>query len=319
MAQPNDPNQTKAQAPAEESAEAQDLSLDQLDSMILSEAPDFANDLKNVAFIPSDGSIDLDVPDPGENYVPDNPWKDTIGIRKVLVTILPFLPKLWEFQYRTRNKIYLFRTRLKTALIEAGPRLLQASKNSATATKAYSKERVTAFKSLNRPMKAVAAALIVAAGLTFAFIYRSMTRGVLPPEKEFLTASLEEWAVHAYKYDPDSEMDSFYDSPRTIQNIMSLPKMVVNIRPSPSSGPNPMAAMEFFLEGLSPEAIVEVKDRESEIRDLFQRTIEEMSYAELESTEGKQQLTEKLRQSLNINLTKGKIRRVFFKEVVIKP
>lgn len=319
MAQPNEPNQTKAQPPVDESAEVQDLSLDQLDSMILSEDPGFANDLKNVASLPSDGSIDLEVVDPGENYVPDNPWKDAIGARKIVVMVLPFLPKLWEFQYRARNKIYLFRTRLKTSIIEAGPRLLQWTRNTGAATKQFSIGRATAFKALNRPMKAVAVVLTIACLLTFAFIYRSVTHGVLPGEKEFLIASLEEWAVQSYKYDPESEMDSFYDSPRTIQNIMSLPKMVVNIQPSPSSGPNPMAAMEFFLEGLSPEAIVEVKDRESEIRDLFQRTLEEMTYAELESTEGKQQLTEKLRQTLNMNLTKGKIRRVFIKEIVIKP
>jgi flagellar basal body-associated protein FliL len=134
-----------------------------------------------------------------------------------------------------------------------------------------------------------------------------------------LIASLEEWSAQTYKYDPETEMDSFYDSPRTIQNIMSLPKMIVNIRPSQGSGPNPMAAMEFFLEGLSPEAIVEVKDRETEIRDLFQRTLEEITYGELDSAEGKQQLTEKLRQALNMNLTKGKIRRVFIKELVLKP
>lgn len=80
-----------------------------------------------------------------------------------------------------------------------------------------------------------------------------------------------------------------------------------------------MAAVEFFLEGLSPEAIIEVKDRETEIRDLFQRTMEDMTYGELASAEGKQQLTEKLRLALNAYLTKGKIRRVFIKEIVVKP
>jgi flagellar basal body-associated protein FliL len=47
--------------------------------------------------------------------------------------------------------------------------------------------------------------------------------------------------------------------------------------------------------------------------------LEEISYNELDSAEGKQQLTEKLRQTLNMNLTKGKIRRVFIKELVLKP
>lgn len=321
MAQPKDQNQTKAQSEVEDSAGAQDLSLDQLDSIILSEDPEFANDLKNVESLPSDGSINLDVVDLGDSLLAeaDNPWKNAIGVRKAIVILLPFLPKLWELQYRVRSGLHLFRGRFRTAMWEAGPQLFQSAKSAATSGKEFSKGRVEAFKALTRPLKAVAVILMLSGLLLGIFVYRSLTHGVLPPEKEFLAASLEEWAIHAYKYDPETEMDSFYDSPRTIQNIMSLPKMVVNIRPSASSGPNPMAAMEFFLEGLSPEAIVEVKDRESEIRDLFQRTIEDMTYAELDSTEGKQLLTEKLRQALNLNLTKGKIRRIFIKEIVIKP
>ncbi len=315
MTEPKDLNQTKDQ---HSDADGQELSPDQLDSMILSEAPDFANDLNNVKSLPSDGSIDLDVVDLGQTFS-ENPWSHPIGLRKVLVAILPFLPKLWDFQYRFFMTLHLRRANLKTALREAGPRLLQATKSGGKWTLEYSKGRATAFNELTGTLKIVAVCLILLSALTAAFVYRSFTKGVLPDGKEYLIASLEEWSNKSYKYDPDTEMDFFYDSPRTIQNIMSLPKMVVNLRPSSTSGPNPMAALEFFLEGLSPEAIVEVKDREVEIRDLFQRTIEEMTYGELESTEGKQQLTEKLRQALNDYLTKGKIRRVFFKEAVIKP
>lgn len=320
MAEPTDPNPTKGQG--EEHAEDQEggLSLEQLDSMILSEAPDFADELKEMKSLPSDGSIDLDVVDTGQTFIPDeNPWKDPIGVRKLLVMVLPFLPKLWEFQYTFFAKIYMRRMRLKVFLREAGPKTLQALKSGGKASANFTKGRLAAFKVLSWPLKIVALSLILLGLLTAVFVYRSMTRGVLPGDQEYLIASLEEWSVNSYKYDPESEMDSFYDSPRTIQNIMSLPKMIVNLRPSQGSGPNPMAAMEFFMEGLSPEAIVEVKDRETEIRDLFQRTIEEMSYGELDTVEGKQLLTEKLRQTLNMNLTKGKIRRVFIKELVLKP
>lgn len=327
MTEPSDPNKTKGQTKrqdkepiAGEPADLSELSLDQLDGMILSEDPNFANDLEDVKSLPSDGSIDLDVVDLGESFPEkENPWRHPNGLRKVVVTILPFLPKLWDFQYRLFSGLHLFRARFKTSLREVGPRLLRSTKSAAQSGAEYSKGRIAAFKALNRSLKIIAANLILVGMLTAVFLYRSFTQGVLPPEKELLTASLEEWAVQVYKYDPESEMDSFYDSPRTIQNIMSLPKMIVNVQPSPSSGPNPMAAMEFFLEGLSPEVIIEVKDRETEMRDLFQRTIEEMSYGELDTAEGKQQLTERLRVALNVHLTKGKIRRVFIKELVLKP
>lgn len=320
MAETPDTKQTKDQESGNASADGQELSLDQLDSMILAEDPKFAEELSEVKSIPSDGSVDLDVVDLGESFpVEENPWKDVVGVRKVIVTILPFLPKLWDFKYRFFNHIHMFRSHSKEMLRNAGPQILQALKSGAQGVGTFIKGRLTTFKELTPSLKAVAVTLLLACGLTVFFVYRSLTHGVLPEDKEFLMASLEEWSAQTYKYDAETEMDSFYDSPRTIQNIMSLPKMVVNLRPSPSSGPNPMAAMEFFLEGMNPEAIVEVKDRESEIRDLFQRTIEESSYGELDSSEGKQLLTERLRQTLNVHLTKGKIRRVFIKELVIKP
>lgn len=316
MANPTDQSPTKDQASEQEA----DLSLEQLDRMILSEDPNFAEDLKMVKGIPSDSSIDLDVVDTGQVFPSDeNPWRDAIGLRKFIVMILPFLPKLWDWQHNFFSHLYLYRTRLQNSLVDIGPRTLNGIKHGAKASVAISKQKIVNFKGLTWPLKLVAIGLILACAFTAVFAYRSITHGVLPGDEEFLIASLEEWSAQSYKYDPETEMDSFYDSPRTIQNIMSLPKIIVNLRPSPSSGPNPMLAVEFFLEGLSPEAIVEVKDRETEMRDLFQRTLEELSYGELDTTEGKQQLTEKMRQVLNTNLTKGKIRRVFIKELVLKP
>ncbi|MGZ3743289.1 MAG: flagellar basal body-associated FliL family protein [Pseudobdellovibrionaceae bacterium] len=310
-----DPIQSKDQP---EGAE-EELSPAQLESMILSEDPDFEMELAKVKSLPLDSSINLDVVDTGQDFSAENPWHHPIGLRKAVVLLLPFLPKLWEFQRHFYMTLQFSRARFSLLLHQAGPLLLQAIKSGTARTLEFAKGRITSFKNLTRGLKVVAVCLILAGILTLAFIYQSIVKGVFPEEKEYLMASLEEWAAQSYQLDAETEMDSFYDSPRSIQNIMSLPKMVVNLHPSPTSGPNPMAAVEFFLEGQSAEAVVEVKDREIEIRDLLQRTMEEMTYAEMESVEGKQQLTEKLRQALNTHLTKGKIRRVFFKEAVVKP
>jgi len=320
MAEPTEENKTKDQSLTPDAEGSGELSLDQLDGMILSEDPEFAKDLANVKALTPDGSIDLDVVDLGESFQEkENPWRDVTGFRKFLTLIFPFLPRAWDFQYRLFSRVHLSRARFRNLLREAGPQTLAGLKAAASSTSEFAKNSIAVFKSLTWRLKIVAVMLILTALSTVGFIYLSFTHGVLPAEKELLMASLEEWGEHTYSYDPDTEMDSFYDSPRSIQNIMALPKMVVNIQASPSSGPNPMAALEFFLEGLSPEAIIEVKDRETEVRDLFQRTLEEMSYGELSTSEGKQQLTERLRVVLNQNLTKGKIRRIFIKEIVLKP
>jgi flagellar basal body-associated protein FliL len=85
------------------------------------------------------------------------------------------------------------------------------------------------------------------------------------------------------------------------------------------SGETPMAAFEFFVEGLSSEVLVEMKDREGEMRDLFQRQIEEFSFEQLDTTEGKKLLLERLKKAVNNSLSQGRIRRIFIKNVVLKP
>lgn len=95
--------------------------------------------------------------------------------------------------------------------------------------------------------------------------------------------------------------------------------MTVNIKRSQSSGPNPMASLDFYAEGTASDVMVEIKDREAEVRDLLQRTIEEMSFDQISSGEGKQLLCDKMRKEVNRILTKGKIRKFYIKTALVKP
>src|SRR5690606_28930606 len=104
---------------------------------------------------------------------------------------------------------------------------------------------------------------------------------------------------------------------RASQNLMILSRMTVNLQVSSGSGPNPMGSFEFFIEGNSPDVMVEIKDREHEVRDFCQRTIEEMTYDQMESVDGKQLLQEKLRRGVNRILTKGQIRKIFYKTAIL--
>ncbi|MNT55538.1 flagellar basal body-associated protein FliL [compost metagenome] len=115
------------------------------------------------------------------------------------------------------------------------------------------------------------------------------------------------------------DVELFYDSTRVSQNIMQLKKMVTNLKRSENSGANRMGAFEFYLEGTVAEVLVEIKDREPEITDLFLRTLGDTTYDQTVSAEGKVALCEKLRKNINGVLTTGKIRRVFFKTVIVKP
>jgi flagellar basal body-associated protein FliL len=137
-------------------------------------------------------------------------------------------------------------------------------------------------------------------------------------QKLFIT-SLAELGSEIKDYNPNNEVEPFYDNPRFAKNLVSVSTMHVNLKPSESSGPNPMLAIEVTVEGLSVDAIVEIKDREAEFKDMLARATEEQTYDDLVLSEGKQALCEQYRDLLNGNLTRGQVRRVLLKSFIIKP
>lgn len=151
------------------------------------------------------------------------------------------------------------------------------------------------------------------------FIHRFSTKGILTQKVQLFTPQLDELASEVHTVEVGEPMSSFFDSPRVSQNVMSLKRMVVNIRSSDNSGPQPMVAVEFFIEGYAPEVVIEVKDREAEVQHLFQRVIESFSYDELDSAKGKKNLQDRLRDRINQILTQGNVKRVFFKNFILKP
>lgn len=131
--------------------------------------------------------------------------------------------------------------------------------------------------------------------------------------------SLAALSAEVHDFNPIDGTEVFYDNPRFTKNLISISPMHLNIKPSENSGDNPMLAIEVTVEGLSADAIVEVKDREAEFKDMLSRLTEEKSYDDLVAAEGKRALTEQYRDLLNANLTRGQVRRVLLKTFIIKP
>ena len=80
-----------------------------------------------------------------------------------------------------------------------------------------------------------------------------------------------------------------------------------------------MLAIEITAEGLSADAIIEIKDREAEFKDMLLRLTEEKNYDELVEAQGKLALCEQYRDLLNAYLTRGQVRKILLKSFVIKP
>lgn len=303
-------------SPEEDSEEM--LSLESLDSIIAEEDPDFAKSLNEIG---PDENIDIEIYNEGlelEYTIADERklWTGAPGIRKKLATVFPFLPAI-------AFKIKMKRTVARLKWVKWKEQAIENAKHAIPLLLAWSKQKVQdglqSFGQFSKLKKISFLGLILITGVSGYIVYRVATKGLLPQSEDLFIGSLAEWSQQKYQYDPRNEVESFYESPRTTQNILQLKKMIVNLRRSSESGETPMGAFEFLVEGAATEVIVEIKDREPEVEDLFLRTLEEMTFDQVASGEGKRLLCETLRKEVNKILTKGYVRRVFIKTAIVKP
>lgn len=306
------------------SAEGEELlSLESLDSILAEEDPEFARSLGEIG---PDGEA-VEIYDEGSElkYALEDElkiWQDAKGFKKIAGRILPFLPKV---SYQLKMKRTLLRltwikwkAEFRNFLQNAGPMTISALKGLVKSVKSNLSSLVSAFQSFPWPKKLAVLGLLLVTGLSGVFLLK-LSRGEFFPREELFIRGMSSWATATYQYDPKKDLDFFYDSTRATQNVVLMKKMVANLRPSETSGPNPMGAFEFYVESAASEVVVEIKDRSPEMEDLFLRTIEEMNFDELSSGAGKRLLCERLQRELNKVLTRGKVRRVFIKTAIIKP
>ena len=131
--------------------------------------------------------------------------------------------------------------------------------------------------------------------------------------------SFEKMGGPVTDFNPNNETEAFYDNSRFARNLVTLPSIFVNIKASENSGENPMMVFEVTIEGLSSDAIIEIKDRQVEFKDLISRLSEDKTYDNMISAPGKRQLAEQIQDLLNANLTRGQVRRVMFKNFITNP
>lgn len=306
------PPQTKVDAseqkPEEVSSEEEGLiSAEDIDKIIQENDPEFSQSLMQVTSVPAQQVQNI----------------DSLDIDKILKEESGHGFWLWSLRRNFVPTLAMFIKNIKPLTIKAikeGPPFLLKKAKEMVSNLAHSvSSALTWFKYLSLKRKLATVGLSLLSIFVVIFIYRSLTVGIIPKPPPLFVNSMEEWAEKTYSYHPSDAQESFYDSSRVKQNIISLRRTVVNLKPSASSGSNPMAFFEFFVEGNSTDVVIEIKDREYEVIDQIQRIMEDFTFNELDSSEGKQALLEKIRKEINSFLTKGKIRKVYIKQAIVKP
>ncbi len=307
-----------------------ELSDADLDAAISEEDPEF---LKKVDEVGQDKTLSISqiILTEGEQALnaEKEMWAHSGKLGKFLYKVVPFLPhlslrfkkiKIWIFDFirglrvRATNLLSVLFVRLKKDVIGGTKHFISAKLEALS-------EAQRNFRYLSWKLKLAFFGILILMGFTVFFIYRSLTHGVIPLGKGLFIKSIEEISSHTYDYDPEqeSEVEPLYENLRSSSNIVLIPRMVVNLKKSAHSGDNPMGAFEFYLEGMVSEVVIEVKDRETEIRDRMQRVVEEFTFDMAESPEGKRFICERLKKDINGILTTGKLKKVWLKTVIVKP
>lgn len=157
---------------------------------------------------------------------------------------------------------------------------------------------------------------------TLIFVVAKISQGKLLPktEREWI-ASFEEKADGVFTYERNDPFEDFNDPILHPEFVVVVERVIANLARTPEAdeGSNPMAAFEFYVQTDNQQSAIEVKDRNIEVRDVLARAVERMTYPELATEEGKQKLKLVLRKDLNSIMTKGRVRRVFIKTIVLNP
>lgn len=254
-------------------------------------------------------------------------WQNSKGLQQVLFKILPFLPRfslyLKKLKYRFFQNLRSLWVRFKNfsyfLVTDGRLTLFKVVANNKKILGNKLTQLSNAYVRLSRLKKVTVFGLASLMTFTGVFIFRAATVGVIKDNSQLFIPSIASVADESYDYDPTTEAEPFYENLRATQNIFLLPKIVVNIKRGLQSGPNPMGAFEFFVEGMVPEVIVEMKDREAMLKDAIQRVIEDFSFDQLESSTGKAELRDRIKKEVNTLLTKGTVKRVLIKTIVLKP
>lgn len=322
-----DGNKKSPQFPLE--AETGDeLSVEDIDLALAEEDPDFAKQIESIGLDKnlSISQIDISESQQALNEERDR-WESAPRVLRTFYKIFPFVARISLFLKKIKTLIFgsikFVKDKVKIFIVfiatDGRKKIFAGLKGGVGKITGAISDFGRYFRYLPWPTKLLFFGTIALGVFTGLFIFRSMTSGVIKINDDLFLPSLEKVADSSTTYDPVNETEPFYENLRVSNNLLLITRMVVNIKQSPNSGPNPMGAFEFYVEGSTPEVVVEAKDREVEIRDRMQRALEEMTFDMVDSAEGKEFMLERLKKEVNVLLTTGKIKRIFIKTAIIKP
>lgn len=196
--------------------------------------------------------------------------------------------------------------------------IIAAGKGKAAYAHAATRELFKAVWHTPRTKKFYFLAFLGSLYLSYFFAMSILTQKKLPTVNIEGVTTFEQVADGVYPFADDVTMEQFDNPIRHSDYTVLLGKVVANLRPTENSSGQPMGAFRFHFEASTRETAMELVDREKEFLDLMQRAIEEMTWDELSTVEGKAHLKLVLRKKINEGLNRGRVKKVMIETIILK-
>lgn len=279
--------------------------LNEIDGLLAAEDPEFARALEEIKEgmneqVEGEIQIDtLDIEDLVKGRAGGGPFFDRV--RQLPGHLLSGLRASWPL------------------VKESLQRYLNSGKETFQKTREFFSGWIAQYSRLPRKSKLMLWAAIALGGLSVATLVVSFSGQLHIDVGPKFLYSFADIADAKFVYDENEPLEDFTDPLFHPEHIVAVDRIIVNLRrPKNEPDRNPMGFFDFYFEASTQECAVELKDREGEVRDLVARTLEQLTYEELVTIPGKEKMKLALRKSLNGFLTRGQIRRVFLKNIVLK-
>lgn len=174
------------------------------------------------------------------------------------------------------------------------------------------------WKKLSRKDKATYVGIALASIAVLGIVQVNVTDRWLPDISRRYIPSLTKVSDKVYTFKTETELEPFYGAFPQPKFTVLMDKIKVNLKRH-SGSRNPFGAFQIYVTVDAQETAIEIKDREREMVDRVSRAIEEFTFEELNSIQGKSFVKNAIRETINQALNQGRVSEVYFKLFITHP
>lgn len=97
-----------------------------------------------------------------------------------------------------------------------------------------------------------------------------------------------------------------------------LKRITVNLKPTRGFA-NPLASFQFYVDADTQDTAIELRHRDNELSDYISRELEGFTYLEATSSRGRRKIKNIVRETINQALNRGRVRAIYAKTYEVRP